>query len=243
MRLPRPASVGVFILAGGLGTRLRGVDPRPKAVIPVAGVPFLGYTLRLLRLQGFRKIVLCLGVGAEEVKRTFPSIPLIFSEEHEALGTGGALALAAQHAARFNLILNGDSYAEVIYEDLLAEHLRHEAAMDRAMTVLSVRQEVCADYGRLEIDDAGRVTAFVEKGATGAGWINAGVYAAGGSWLRQLPAGRHSLERVTLPALAAEGRLFARTGRFFFRDIGTPDRLRQAQEEFRWIRNRMEVGP
>jgi NDP-sugar pyrophosphorylase family protein len=233
--------VAVFILAGGLGTRLRKADDRPKAIVPVAGRPFLAYTLRLLRKQGYRKIVLCLGVGADEVAATFAGEGILSSVEPEPLGTGGALAHAARHASRFNLILNGDSYAEAVYQDLLAAHVGSDVPSQRSVTLLAVRQENCADYGRLNVDEHGRVVSFVEKGEAVAGWINAGVYAAGGSWLRGLPAGRYSLERDILPGLAAEGRLRALTGRFFFRDIGTPERLRLAREEFRWIQNRMEA--
>lgn len=240
-RLPRPRSVPAFVLAGGLGTRLRAADRRPKAIVPVAGVPFLSYSLRLLRRQGYRRIILCLGAGAEQVQRAFSADDLIPSVEPEPLGTGGALALAAARARRFNLILNGDSYSEVLYEDLLKEHLRHGHAAAHALTLLAVHLDDTSSYGRLEIDDDGRVAAFREKAAGGEGWINAGVYAAGGSWLRSLPAGRYSLEQDVLPGLAADGLLRARAGRFFFRDIGTPERLRAAQEEFRWIRNRMEV--
>jgi NDP-sugar pyrophosphorylase family protein len=217
------------------------MDDRPKAIVPVAGRPFLSYSLRLLRQQGYRKIVLCLGVGAEEVAATFAGDGVVCSVEPEPLGTGGALAHASGHATRFNLILNGDSYAEVVYQDLLVAHLATGVDGQRSMTLLAVRQEDCAEYGRLNLDDQGRVRSFVEKGEAVSGWINAGVYVAGGSWLRGLPAGRYSLERDILPGLAQEGRLHALTGRFYFRDIGTPERLRLARDEFRWVQNRMEA--
>ena len=48
----------VAILAGGLATRLRpATDKIPKALLSVAGEPFLVHQLRLLRSEGFRKIV------------------------------------------------------------------------------------------------------------------------------------------------------------------------------------------
>ena len=48
-RLPFP----VAILAGGLATRLRPVTlPIPKALVPVAGEPFISHQLRLLRREG-----------------------------------------------------------------------------------------------------------------------------------------------------------------------------------------------
>ena len=241
--MAQPRHVPAFVLCGGLGTRLAGVEDRTKAIIPVAGRPFLTYVLRLLRLQGFARTVLCLGRGAEAVRRVIRGSGLTFSIEPEPLGTGGALALAGGEAARTNLILNGDSYAEAYYPDLLATHAGHGAAAGRAMTLLAVRVADTSDYGGLEVDAEGRVISFREKGGAGAGWINAGVYVAGGALLRALPGGTFSLERDLLPELAAEGRLRALTGRFFFRDIGTPARLPAAQEEFRWLRRRMEEAP
>jgi D-glycero-D-manno-heptose 1,7-bisphosphate phosphatase len=82
------------------------------------------------------------------------------------------------------------------------------------------------------------VTAFLEKGIAGEGWINAGVYLAGRGALARLPEGPSSLERDLLPALAGDSLLLALRCRCFFRDIGAPDRLQPAQHEFRWIRAR-----
>lgn len=46
--------VGI-VLAGGLGTRLRGVvDNLPKCMAPVAGHPFLYYLLRYMERQRLR---------------------------------------------------------------------------------------------------------------------------------------------------------------------------------------------
>jgi len=248
VRAPQPRTTPVFVLSGGLGTRLRGVADGPKSLLPLAGRPFLHYLLRLLRLQGFGSTVLCLGAGAEAVQAAFAADgPLAafastvrFSTEPEPLGTGGALAHAAAASGRWNLILNGDSYAQADYADLLAAHRRHGPEAPRAATLLAVRVDDAATYGGLDLDAEGRVAGFHEKGRTGPGWINAGVYVAGGDLLRSLPAGRYSLEREVLPGLAAAGRLRALTGRFYFRDIGTPERLRAAREEFRWIARREE---
>jgi D-glycero-alpha-D-manno-heptose 1-phosphate guanylyltransferase len=240
-RVARPRSVPVFVLCGGQGSRLRAVEQRPKAVIPVAELPFLGYSLRLLWLQGFRRTILLLGQGADAVRTTFQGPGIDYSLEEEPLGTGGALGRARSRAARVNLILNGDSYAEAIYADLLQTHAGQGAAAYHGVVLLTLRMDDCADYGGLEIDPDGRVTAFREKGVGGAGWINAGVYAAGRGFFRDLPGGSYSLERDVLPRLARTGRLWAVRQRFFFRDIGTPERLEAAQREFRWIRNRM--GP
>src|SRR4051812_6831922 len=62
------ASVDVAVLAGGLGTRLRSVlGETPKILAPVAGRPFLDHLLDWLAGFGARRVVLCLGVGADMV--------------------------------------------------------------------------------------------------------------------------------------------------------------------------------
>ena len=59
----------VAILAGGLATRLRPVTEKtPKALLNVAGEPFLVHQVRLLHSHGLRKIVLCVGYLGEMIK-------------------------------------------------------------------------------------------------------------------------------------------------------------------------------
>ncbi len=64
--------VPALILAGGLGTRLRGVVPGiPKVLAPVRGRPFLSYLLDQLQAAGVREVVLCTGHRADQVFETF----------------------------------------------------------------------------------------------------------------------------------------------------------------------------
>jgi NDP-sugar pyrophosphorylase family protein len=52
----------VAILAGGLATRLRPItETIPKALVEIAGEPFLAHQLRLLARSGYRKVALCVG--------------------------------------------------------------------------------------------------------------------------------------------------------------------------------------
>lgn len=55
-----------IVLAGGLGTRLRGVvDDVPKPLAPVAGRPFLAWVLDALAAQSLRHVVLATGYRGE----------------------------------------------------------------------------------------------------------------------------------------------------------------------------------
>lgn len=107
----------VAILAGGLATRLRPITEKiPKVLVPVAGRPFLAHQLELLRRQGIRRVVLCLGHLGEMVQRDFGDgracgVELDYSfDGPKLLGTGGALRQALPRLAERFFVLYGDSY-------------------------------------------------------------------------------------------------------------------------------------
>ena len=107
----------VAILAGGLATRLRPITEKiPKVLVPVAGKPFLAHQLELLRNQGIRKIVLCLGYLGEMVANEFGDgrahgVELNYSfDGPKLLGTGGALRQALPKLGEKFFVLYGDSY-------------------------------------------------------------------------------------------------------------------------------------
>ena len=112
----------VAILAGGIAARLRPLTERvPKALVPVAGEPFLAHQLRLLRNQGFRKIVLCVGYLGETIESEFGrgdrfglQVEYAF-DGPRLLSTGGALKRALPQLGQEFLVLYGDSYLPIDY--------------------------------------------------------------------------------------------------------------------------------
>ena len=112
----------VAILAGGLSTRLRpATDKTPKALLRVAGEPFLAHQLRLLHSQGLRRIVLCVGYLGEMIKAEIgdgSSLGLQIDYSFDGpilLGTGGALKRALPKLGEQFLVIYGDSYMPVDY--------------------------------------------------------------------------------------------------------------------------------
>ena len=237
------AEVPVFILAGGLGTRLRNVLPdRPKCLAEISGRPFLSYQLDALDKAGFRRVVLCTGYLANlvyrEIGESFGGLQVSYSREDQPLGTGGSVRLSLdRYPCDDCLVLNGDSWCDLDYYDLIADYRQTQ-------TPLMVLSEVedTSRYGRVETDDFGGVIGFAEKGLPGRGWINAGVYVMPGDSLCQYPAESPiSLEKELFPGWVEEGRLrgYKSAGRFI--DIGTPETLKMAssffQERFQLIHN------
>ncbi len=135
------ASVPVAILAGGLATRLRPVTATiPKALVDVAGRPFIDHQLALLRAHGIRRVVLCLGHLGEMVQEHLGDGSSHGVEVHYSfdgpclLGTGGALLQARPLLDDLFWVLYGDSYLEVDYNAILADFQQRQAL--GLMTVL-----------------------------------------------------------------------------------------------------------
>jgi NDP-sugar pyrophosphorylase family protein len=228
-------SLDVLVLAGGLGTRLRAaIGETPKLLAPVGGQPYLAYLLEWVRRFGARRIILSLGYKADAVleflsRQPVPDLEIVTLVEPEPLGTAGAVRFARSELRTDPvLIMNGDSYTEADLCALVARH-RQENALG---TLLCVEVANAGRYGRVAIDQAGRIANFVEKDSDFAGTapISAGVYVISARLLDAIAAGTgSSIERDVFQALPP-GTLAAMAGRYRFIDIGTPDSLARACE-------------
>ncbi len=107
----------VAILAGGLATRLGSITQTiPKALLDVAGKPFVVHQLALLRAAGVQRVVLCVAHLAEQIEavlgdgRAFGVEVLYSNDGGQLLGTGGALRRALPLLGDSFFVLYGDSY-------------------------------------------------------------------------------------------------------------------------------------
>jgi MurNAc alpha-1-phosphate uridylyltransferase len=126
------------ILAGGLGTRL-GARTRdlPKALLPIAGRPFLAWLAEALLRSGYRQLVLCIGHHGEQIVDFLGSgegfgLDVTYSKDGERLlGTGGAIrqALSRDLLAESFLVTYGDSYLPFDYSAPLRELDAHPEAL------------------------------------------------------------------------------------------------------------------
>jgi len=110
----------VAILAGGLATRLRPVTEKiPKALVEVAGQPFVFHQLDWLKRQKVERVVLCVGYLGEMIQEKVVSgerwgIRVDYSFDGEALlGTGGALQKALPLLGEEFFVFYGDSYLPI----------------------------------------------------------------------------------------------------------------------------------
>jgi len=107
----------IVILCGGKATRLYPLTKKiSKSMLKIAGKPFLEHQINLLKKNGIRDIILCVGYKAEQIKKYFKNgekfgVKIKYSSDgKKLLGTGGALKKAEDLLEDSFLVMWGDSY-------------------------------------------------------------------------------------------------------------------------------------
>lgn len=217
-------------LVGGLGTRLKDrTKSTPKPLLEVGGRPFIEYLLDEAARHGFTDIVLLAGHLGDQVEslyhgRDWRGARIRVLREPEPLGTGGALRFALPELAPAFLMSNGDSFFDINLRTLTQSIAPGGAVMALRAAANDTR------YGRVKFAD-GRVRSFHASDEGVDGPINGGIYCLSRDAVAAMPAGKHSLEADTFPALAASGNIQGRLFEGYFIDIGVPDDFARAQTE------------
>ncbi len=215
-----------FILAGGLGLRLRQVvSDRPKPMAEIGDAPFLEILIDSLTSKGVREFVLLTGFKGEQIENHFRclnrnEICIRYSREEVPLGTGGAVKNAERFASDPTLLVNGDTYFDADLDELHRFHVEKQAQV--TLSVYEV--EDISRYGAVILDDDSRITGFAEKRQSdGRGLINAGLSLLTADFIASLPEGSYSMEQDIFTKFLHTGGMFGlRQDKPFF-DIGTPE--------------------
>ena len=222
--------IDAIILCGGKGTRLQPVvSNRPKALAAFGDTTFLDILIDSLKKQGFKKFVLCVGYMKDQIKDHFKDtkdINILFSEEDEPLGTGGALKKAQSliQSETF-IVMNGDSICDINFNNFYPFHKNKNAILSMAL----VRTKESEDFGSVIMNESKEIISFKEKEATGnLSLINAGIYFMQKEIFSHMPDNsRFSLELDFFPKMVGK-----RCAGFIIDseliDIGTPDRYEKA---------------
>jgi glucose-1-phosphate cytidylyltransferase len=194
------SDVPVFVLCGGLGTRLREeTEMRPKPMVPVGNRPILWHIMRLYARRGFRRFILCLGYKAEVIKSYFLNYSQLNSDFTVELKTNslavhsighdedwrvtladtGELSMTGARVARAAARYLGDArhfavtYGDGLTDANLAEEFRFHLAEGRIGTVLGVNPP--SRFGELKVAGPA-VEEFSEKPDFSDSWINGGFF-------------------------------------------------------------------
>jgi NDP-sugar pyrophosphorylase family protein len=134
------AMPALALLAGGLATRMRPLTEQvPKALLEVAGEPFIAHQLRLFRREGITRVVLCVGYKWKMIQDFVGDgvkfgVEVIYSVDGpELLGTGGALRNALPYLGREILVMYGDSWLDTTYSPIIDAF--HDCRKPALMTI------------------------------------------------------------------------------------------------------------
>jgi glucose-1-phosphate cytidylyltransferase len=196
----KPNDIPVFVLCGGLGTRLREeTELRPKPMVPVGGHPILWHVMRTYARHGFKRFVLCLGYKAEVIKAYFLNYASMNSDFTVELKTNaltvhsidhdqdwqvtlvdtGLHSMTGARVARAAAKYLGDAahfavtYGDGLTNANLTAELDFHLAHGCIGTVLGVNPP--SRFGELKLE-GDRVTRFEEKPEFAENWINGGYF-------------------------------------------------------------------
>ena len=213
----------VVVLAGGLGTRLGALSRGlPKAMIRVAGRPFLEHVVDSFASRGLSEFVLLVGHHADVIEAHFRrgdafGVRIDYSREKELLGTGGAVREASHLIPDRFVLTYGDVLRRFDYDRFVDEH----------------PDNCLAAYPRItegNTDAANGVVTRFDKSATDLPYVDAGFSVLQRDVINLLPAtGACSFEQEVYTKLAARRELECEIVDHNFYDIGSPEELRKTR--------------
>jgi glucose-1-phosphate cytidylyltransferase len=233
----------VVLLAGGFGTRLaEETHARPKPMIEVGGLPLLLHIMKMYSHHGFNDFIICLGYMGYYIKEYFSNYLLHRSDVTIDFTTGstrhfntvvepwrvslidtGLNTMTGGRLRRVRELIGnetfmmtyGDGVSDVNIGDLVSFHRSHK----RAATITAVQPP--GRFGALELDPDGQITAFREKPADEAGWINGGFFVLEPSVFDLLEGDETVWERGPLEKLAERRDLVAYRHAGFWQPVDT----------------------
>ncbi|WP_240643628.1 glucose-1-phosphate adenylyltransferase [Paracoccus siganidrum] len=263
-----------FVLAGGRGSRLKELtDRRVKPAVYFGGkTRIIDFALSNAMNSGIRKIAIATQYKAHSLIRhcqrgwnffraernefldILPASQRM-SEDHWYRGTADAVAqnidIVDSYDVDYVVILAGDHIYKMDYEIMLREHV--ETGADVTVGCLTVPRREASAFGVMAVDEAGRITSFLEKPADPPGMpgdadhalASMGIYVFSWPFLRDLlvrdaqdPESSHDFGNDLIPAIVAGGKAMAH--RFdtscvrdegapaYWKDVGTVDAFWQA---------------
>jgi dTDP-glucose pyrophosphorylase len=228
------------VLAAGRGTRMQSLtDDCPKPMLPLSGRPLLAHQIERLEAAGLREILVITGYKANVVEDYFREHPpaaatLSYRLQEPRNGTGKAALLGREFVGSHPFLLT--------FGDILVDPETYRAMFrlfGPAEAVLAVNRVDDPYQGAAVYVANGRVTRIIEKppqGTSTTPWNNAGIYCVGPRIFDELarvplsPRGEYELTDAIHQMLAAGVNFACHEIKGFWRDVGRPEDLPQAEQ-------------
>lgn len=240
----------VVLMAGGRGTRISELFPDiPKPLIPIQGIPVLEREIISLRDQGFKDIILTIGYMAGKIQEYFGNgekwgLNIEYFVEEKPLGNAGALFFL--DLKEDFLLLNADAVFDVDFNRMVAFHKQHGGLV----TLFTHPNSHPYDSGLIIAGENGEVEKWLakedERPLYYKNRVNAGLHVINPkalelSGINKEEIGKEidgkvkkvDLDRQILKPLCGTGTMFCYDSPEYVKDMGTPERFHQVEEDFK----------
>jgi len=250
----------VFVLCGGLGTRLKEMtEYRPKPMIPIGPYPVLIHIMKHYADYGFRQFVLCMGYKSEIIRDYFLNFYAMNSDVTIELKTNSVEVHSVDHSCDWKVTLayTGEStmtgariaraterylgkakhyavtYGDGLTNADLGAEFDFHLSHGKVGTVLGVNPP--ARFGEFSMN-GNELIEFVEKPERHSAWVNGGYFFFRREFAKYLSSAEDCvLEREPLANLARDRQLAVFQHRSFWACMDT-------QRDHEYLTNLWESG-
>ena len=225
------------IMAGGKGTRIASVNAEiPKPMLEVCGKPILEHQIEVLKRQKLTDIILVIGYLGSVIRDYFQDgskygVHISYIEEKELLGTAGSFYYLKDIIQDDFFLLNGDLIFDVDLHRFMNFHKEKHALA----TLFTHPNNHPYDSGLIIANDDGTITKWIHKEEERGflrNRVNAGIHIISPMVLERFTELKKTdLDREVLKPLIPSGRVYAYDSPEYVKDMGTPERYRQVEQD------------
>ncbi|MDN0083034.1 nucleotidyltransferase family protein [Crenobacter sp. SG2305] len=218
-----------MILAAGRGERMRPLTDRtPKPLLPVGGLPLIGWHIRRLAAAGITDLVINHAWLGEQIEAALGDgaafgVRIAYSREGQALETAGGIATALPLLGEEPfLVVNGDVLTDVDFTTLAERAESLDGTLAHLVMVDNPVHHPAGDFGLLA---DGRLST---NPADGVSLTFAGIGVYHPALFADTPPHQPAKLAPLLRAAMADGRVGGERHTGLWLDVGTADRLAEA---------------
>jgi len=152
-----------FIMAGGLGRRLRPLTGAiPKPLLPVGDKPIIQFIIDHMKKHGIKHIFVSVNYKKDVIKNYLRDgsrygVKIEYIEEENYTGTAGSLALLPKGFSHDLLVSNGDLITNIDYTEI------YEKLKNFDLVITGIEKNIFVDFGVLDINDDSELLSWREK--------------------------------------------------------------------------------
>lgn len=188
-------NVPVYIMAGGIGTRLRPyTDILPKPLIPIGEKTITEHIMDRFSQFGCNEYYMIVNYKKGLIKAYFAECEVkrnvSFVDEDEFLGTGGGLKLITPKITDTIFVTNCDILIEANYKEIYDYHKKNH----NIITLVCVNKKEIIPYGTIELNSDNLVKGIKEKPSYSFN-TNTGLYIVEPEFIDMIP--KHTFTHIT----------------------------------------------